>query len=329
MPSAAFGYMGIGVETTPGTSVAPTKFVPVKSVNFDVQQDEIRFREIAGSRQAQQSFGGSIRPSVTFDTAFYPVGASGVIFRGLFGAVTSAAGAGTTPTSVVHTFADAATLPSLSFERSDTATEGTGVLHERIPGCKIESVSFTAEFGAEINMSVTAQGLSFPENPATKPTVTLPSVNPLIFTGVSVSLDGVASDLFKSINFDFNNTLEPQEALRGTRTAYKIHEGPLECTLNGTMIFEDNSIYNKFRDATTFSVAAKFTSSELADATNNVPYSAEFIWSKVKVLNFDVNMEAEGVMEADVEFSVSYDRVNKRFVQVKLTNTDAAGTYDT
>lgn len=327
MASAAFGYLGVGVETVPATSVAPTKFVPVKNVNFDVQQDEIIFREIAGSRQAQQSFGGAIRPSVTFDTAFYPSGAFGTILRGLFGAVTTAA-EGASVTAFTHTFADAATLPSLSFERSDSAGAG-GLLHQRIAGCKIESVSFTAEFGAEVNMSVTAQGISFPEDPAAKPaSIVLPAMNPFIFTGVSVDIDGVPSDLFNSINFDFNNTLEPQEALRGTRTAYKIHEGPLECTLNGTMIYEDNSIYDRFVSAEEFEIAVHFEG-DMADAGENIPYGVTFTWPRVKVLNFDLNMEAEGVMQADVEFNVSYDRTAAQFVEVTMTNLDPANTYNT
>lgn len=330
MGSASFGYLGVGVETVAGTGVAPTKFVPVKTVSFDVQQDEIRFREIAGSRQAQQSFGGSIRPSVNFDTAFYPSGAFGVILRGLFGSVTTAA-AGASATAFTHTFGDASVLPSLSFERSDTATEGTGLLHERIAGCKIESVSFTADFGAEVNMSVTAQGITFPTNPAAKPgSIALPAMNPFIFTGVSVNVDGVDSDLFKSINFDFNNTLEPQEALRGTRTAYKIHEGPLECTLSGTMIYEDNSVRDLFESGEEISIGVRFEG-DIADAVPepDVYYAAEFTWPKVKVLNFDVTMEAEGVMEADVEFSVSYDKSVSRFVQASLTNLDPANTYNT
>lgn len=326
MASAAFGYLGVGVETTPAVSVAPTKFVPVKSVNFDVQQDEIIFREIAGSRQAQQSFGGAIRPSVTFDTAFYPTGAFGTILRGLFGDSTEALVAPST-TAYRHTFEDAAVLPSLSFERSDSAGAG-GLLHQRIAGCKIESVSFTAEFGSEVNMSVTAQGISFPEDPATKPaSIVLPAMNPFIFTGVSVDLDGVPSDLFNSINFDFNNTLEPQEALRGVRTAYKIHEGPLECTLSGTMIYEDNSVYDRFQSAEEFEIAVHFEG-DMADATNNIPYDVTFTFPRVKVLNFDLNMEAEGVMQADVEFNVSYDRTSAQFVEVTMTNLDAAAAYE-
>lgn len=328
MGSASFGYLGVGVESTPGTGVPPTKFIPVKSVNFNIDQEQITFREIAGSRQAQQSFGGSIRPSVSLTSAFYPSAAFGVLLRGLFGNVTTV-NAGASTTAKTHTFSDASVLPSLSFERSDTPTLGTGLVFQRMPGCKIESMSFTAEFGAEVEVSVEAQGLSFPSKPATKPaSILLPAMNPFIFTGVSVSIGGTPSDLFRSVSFDFNNTLEPQEALRGTRTAYKIHEGPLECTLSGTMIYDDNTIYDRFVDASEFSLAVSFVG-DMADQATTTKYGCTFTWPKVKVQNFDINMEAEGVMEADVEFNVSYDKTTGRFVQVVMTNLDASGAYAT
>lgn len=329
MGSASFGYVGVGVETVHGTAVAPTKFIPVKSVNFNIDQETINFREIAGSRQAQQSFGGSIRPSVSLTSALYPTGAYGVLLRSLFGSATTAPAAAST-TAFTHTFGDSAVLPSLSFERSDSATEGQGLLHQRIPGCKIESMSFSAEFGSDVEVQVEAQGLSFPIEPDTKPdagTILLPQISPFIFTDVVIDIDGSPSNLFKSISFDFTNTLEPQEALRGERSAYKIHEGPLECTLSGSLIYEDNSLYAKFQKASEFSVTAKFVSA-VADPETNTRYSIEFKWPKVTIQNFDVAMEAEGVMEADVEFGVSYDKLTGRFVEVKLTNLDPAGTYE-
>jgi hypothetical protein len=327
MASAAYGYFGVGVETVAGTSVAPSKFLPVKNVNFDVQQDEILFREIAGSRQAQQSFAGTLRPSVSFDTAVYPAGATGVVLRGLFGAVATA-NAGASTTAKTHTFSDAAVLPSLSFERSDVPGAG-GLLHERIPGCKIESVSFSAEFGSEVNMSVTAQGLGFPEDPATKPgSITLPTIDPFIFTGVSIDIGGTPSNLFNSIDFEFNNTIEPQEALRGTRSAYKMHEGPMECSISGNVLFEDTVLYDHFKNQTSFAMKVKFEGA-VADAVTSTKYAMEFTWPKVKILNFGLNMEAEGVMSADVDFSVSYDKTTSKLVTATMTNLDVANAYNT
>lgn len=325
MPSASFGYVGLGVESLPGVSVAPESFLPVKSVNFNIDQEDITFREIAGSRQAQQSFAGSIRPSVSLTSALYPSKAYGTLLRALFGSVATNP-SGASAVAKAHVFGDSAVLPSLSFERSDSARAGQGLLHQRIPGCKIESMSFSAEFGSDVEVQIEAQGLTFPEKPASKPaegTILLPSMSPFIFSDLEIDVDGTPNNLFKNISFDFTNTLEPQETLRKTRNAYSIHEGPLECTLSGTMVFEDNSIYDKFENASEFAVVARFES-EMADEDTQTRYAIEFSWPKVKVNNFDIPMEAEGVMEADVEFGVSYDKATGKFVEVTLINLDAA-----
>src|SRR5688500_3377165 len=160
--SASTGYFGIGVETVPATSVAPTKFLPVKDVNFPVDVEFIDVPEIGGSRQRGQKYDGPVSVSATLTSSFYPSLAMGVLLRGLFGSVTTAA-EGASSTAFRHTFADAAVLPSLSFERSDTVTEGTGLLHERIRGCKIESMGFSCAFGEDIDVCIDAQGLTFPE----------------------------------------------------------------------------------------------------------------------------------------------------------------------
>src|SRR6478752_1083536 len=91
MAQASFGYFGMGVETTPGTAVPPTKYLPVKDVDFPVSTDFIEVREIRGSRQAYSNFDGPQRPDISFTSALYPAGAMGVLFRGLFGSYTTAA----------------------------------------------------------------------------------------------------------------------------------------------------------------------------------------------------------------------------------------------
>jgi hypothetical protein len=104
----------------------------------------------------------------------------------------------------------------------------------------------------------------------------------------------------------------------------------LACTLSGTLIFDDLTLYTKLKDSTTLAVSAIFTG-PLADATPtpDVFYKAQFTWPKVKVSNFDIPMTAGEVLEADVEFQVSYDFATSKLVDVQLTNLDVATTYDT
>jgi Phage tail tube protein len=329
MAQASFGYFGVGVESTPGTAVAPTKFLPVKDVDFPVETDFIEIREIRGSRQAYSNFDGPVRPSVTFTSSFYPSGAMGVLLKGLFGSVTTAATLSST-TAKTHTFGDAAVLPSLSFERSDTRAGG-GIIHQRTNGCKVETLGFSAAYGEDVEVSCTAQGLGFPTTPGSKPgAFPYPSADPFIFTGATVSIDGTANNLFKTIDFEFTNTLERQETLRGTREAYKLYEGGLACSLSGTLVFDDLTLYTALRNSTQISVEATFVGAQIAsDGPGNIFYEAEFTWPKVKVSNFGIPMTAGEVMEADVEFQVSFDFATSKLVGVTLTNLEVSGTYDT
>jgi hypothetical protein len=331
MAQASFGYFGIGIETTPGTAVPPTKFLPVKDVDFPIETDFIELREIRGSRQAYSTFDGPVRPNVSFTSSFYPAGAMGVLLKGLFG-TSSAAQVATSTIAWTHTFGDAAVLPSLSMERSDARADGAGVILQRLNGVKVESMGFSAAYGEDVEVSVQGQGLGFPTTPGAKPVsfTNTPTMNPFIFTGAAIEVDGVANNLFKSIDFEFTNTLERQESLRGTREAFKMYEGGLDCTLSGTLIFDDLILYNKLKNSEYLTVTAMFTG-DLADpaTTPDTFFTARFHWPKVKVSSFGIPMTAGEVMEADVEFNVSFDFATNKLVDVQLTNLDNTTAYNT
>lgn len=325
--SASAGYFGIGVETTPGTSVPPTKFLPVKDVDFPVDVSFIDIDEIRGSRQGGQKFDGPVETSVTATSSFYPSLAMGVLLKGLFGADSAALVAPST-TVYKHTFGDASSLPSISMERSDTTAAG-GVLLQRVPGCKVESIGFSCAFGEDVEVSISAQGLTFPETPAGRPgSFTWPSADPFMYTGASVKIDGVDNLFFKSIDFEFTNTLERQATLRKTRNAYRMYEGGMDVTLSGTLVFEDTSLYTKFQNSTYLTVAVDFEGATI-DAPNSLKYGAHFDFPKVKVSNHSMPMSAGEVMEVDVDFEVSFDNATGKRVNAWLQNLDNATAYNT
>ena len=329
MAQASFGYFGIAQEATPGTGLTPTHLLPVKDVDFTTDTDFIEIREIRGSRQAYSSFDGPFRPSATFTSSLYPDGGYGYLLKGLFGGVGSAAALSST-TAKTHTFADAATLPSFSFERSDSRTSAGAIIHERLEGVKIESIGFSCTYGEDVEISVTAQGLKFPVDPATHPVAGLfttgyPTANPMLFTSASVDVDGVPNYFFKSIDFEFTNTLERQESLRGTREAYLLLEGGLECTLSGTMIFNDLTFYNAFKNSTAMAITVVFQGAQIAsDGPGPVYDKYRFAFPKVKVSDYGIPMTAGEVMEADVEFAVQFDQTTQKLVDVQLTNLVAS-----
>jgi hypothetical protein len=326
MAQASYGYFGLAQEVTPGTGLTPTHLLPVKDVDFTTETDFIEIREIRGSRQAYSSFDGPFRPAASLTSSLYPDGGYGYLIKGLFGAVATAA-TGTSATAKTHTFGDSATLPSFSFERSDARDDATGgILHERLEGVKIESIGFTCNYGEDVEISVAAQGLKFPVDPAAKPASGLfntgyPTADPMIFTSATISVDAVTNNYFKSIDFEFTNTLERQEALRGTREAFSLLEGGLECTLSGTMIFQDLTFYNAFKNSTTMAITVVFQGAQIAsDLPGAIFNKYRFHFPRCKVADYGIPMTAGEVMEADVEFAVQFDQATQKLVDVQLTN---------
>ena len=327
MAQASIGYFGWSKETVEGTAVAPSVFLPVKSVNFMIDNTPIEITEIDGDRGSYQNQDGPLRPSVTFTAATYPHKATGQILQGLMGSVSHGL---ESPSATVyaHTFSSAGTIPSFTMERSDTRTFGTGALFQRQNGCKVESVQFTCNYGEDVEMQVTLQGLDFPSTPGSKPAsyTATPTMDPFIFSGASVSIDGTPNELFKTITFTFTNTLERQETLRGQRTAYRIFEGGLKCDLSGTMVYEDTSIYDLLKNSTYFSVSALFTGAVI-DVPNDMSYDLSFTWPKVKVLTLGNEMQAGGIIEADVTFQVSFDKVTRKLVDIVMHDLDTGSTW--
>jgi hypothetical protein len=328
MPQASFGFVGIGKESTPGTGVAPTSFIPVKDANFMMDPAYFQIREIIGKRSAYQSHAGVLGTNVQLSSTVYPQRYLVDILQGLFGDfVQSVPEVG----SYKYTFAETALLPSFSFERSDTV-DNTGLLHERYQGVKIESVGFTAAVGEEVTMNVRGQGLGAPTDPAAHPvTFTYPTMDPFTFVNAIVEVDGTPSNIVRSMDIEFTNVLQPQPALRGhlgataARNPYRIYEGGLSCTMRASVIFDDASFYTAFKNATNMSVELLFEGGIIGATAQK--YAASFLFEKVKVSGFDSPMRAGEIMEADLDFEVSYDRVLNRLGLFSVTGDQDGSTW--
>lgn len=326
--NAATGYGGIGEEATAGTGVAPEFFYPFTEIDFDFQDEIIEWQEIRGSRQAKQAQDGPIRPSATMSGAVYPEGAMALLLKGVFGSVKSTPAGGSTQ-AYNHTFGDAATLPSLSIERSTGYGDSAGsVFAERLAGCKVESLSFTMSFGEQVSFSSTLQATKAPNTaitPVNRSAVTYPNVEPLYFRGASVEVNGQPNARFKTLNIEFNNTLERQETLNGERGAYAIFEGAFEASLSGTMVFEDTTYYDYLLNSE--EITAEVFCGNGHDADASVPFGLRFAYPRLRVIRHSIPFSAGSTIEADVEFSVLFDQTEHKMVEVVMTNKNAGLNY--
>lgn len=336
--TASKGYWAISKESTPGTAITtPTTFYPVIESNTDFTNEFNDVMEIRGSRQAYRALDGRVAPSATVRALMYPGGAFGKILYGLVGGVSSEA-ADDSEVAFKHTFADAATLPYFTLERADARSGEGGLLCERVAGAKVESMRINAEFGSELTWECTFQAL---KKPATAAAVSAediaeaegvdayPSMNPIVFKGASVSVDGSPNSYFKNLDIEITNTLTRQDALNGSQESYRIFEGGVECTLSGTMVFETLDFYNKLINNTEFALDL-YLSGDVCDedsspATN---YGVHFNWPRVRVMTHSVPFTAGEAVEADVEFRIIFDPTIGASFSVDMTNLDAEDTYN-
>lgn len=360
MAVASTGYILIGKESTFG--VAPTraaanyKFYPAEEAEITPGKEFIDFQEIRGSRQAMVTLDGPFRPTANMSGAFYPCSAAGLFIGGIFGADTvTTDGDGNS----VHTFSDAATLPSFTIERAD-AHRGAKLV-EYVTGCKIESLQLACAFGEKVDLSVQFQAGRTPDlyetgNPAAPqtfleganisgqfPTSMLPfvtvsgvekTVDPMIFKDATIYLTthGTAWDAegddkiayMKSINLEFRNTITRQETLRGQngQDTYKLFEGGFETTLSGTAVFDDLVLYNAMINGTRYKIKLVFENNTLLLGSKGHKLTIEF--PDVKVSRASIPFRAGEVIESDVEFKVRFDQANSKSVSVTLVNGESS-----
>lgn len=360
MALASTGYIILGYEEldTPGVARGRTsanyQAFPAEEVEIDPAKEFIDFKEIRGSRQASITLDGPFRPTANMKGALYPVGVTGMLLAGTFGAVSSTASGGVT----THVFSDSAALPTFTLERADAQTDAQIV--QQAKGCKIESLQLACAFGEKADLTVNFQVQKKPEileetfNEVQTPAITkiplsmLPyksdnttPVEPVTFKGATVKWSSYGTDglnantswdnmtalaTIKSVNVEFNNTLTRQETLNGADDAYKIFEGGMECTLSGTVVFEDLTMYNKMMSGLPVAIRLKLESN--TEVVSGTKHSIEFYWPRVKVSKASLPFTAGEVIESDVEFKVIFDQSEGKLVEITMKNDDSDTAYN-
>lgn len=331
MALADRGYFGLSKETTEGTALAPTKFLPVESVDFAYENEFIDYREIRGSRQAYGILDGPVRPSATIRGPLYVSGVTGQIFRGLLGA-NSAALESPSTTARRFTYTDAASLQTFTLERADERNGGGGLLCERVAGAKVERVSLSCAFGEKVDFEATFQATKTPVTATAVVSATVnaayPVHDPMYFKGAAVKIDGSANNQFKSLNIEMVNTLTRLETLRGTKESYSIQPGGFSCNVSGTLVFTSLAEYTKCVNGTAMEITLDLVSDTMADGANSIPYSMRIVVDKVKISKYSIPFQAGETIEADVDFKAYYNAAQSRVIQLSTVSLDLATAYD-
>lgn len=246
MGLGALGYVGYGVESTEGTAVAPTKFLPVTSFSFEDSNDFIVPDQIRHSRDRYIAMAAPYAVSGTMEMELIPTDVAHLLKSGFAATVnTSAYGGG----GYQHVLTPASTEQTFTFESS-----ASDVLIMRYAGTRVNTIEIKAAFGEIVTASFGLEGLSrAKQGGITSPTYT--NVVPFHFSGVDIK---VASGSFlatvKDFTFGVNNNIERIGTLRKTRSWKRLELGMREVTLALTIDFTDTSEYDRFLNETIFDV---------------------------------------------------------------------------
>jgi hypothetical protein len=258
-------YLGIAKETTKGTAVAPTAFIPVtqsklKPVDIiDPMLDEgLRgslvkdYNYIQGRTRSTFDFGGPVFPD-TFPWAV----------AGLMGSVaTVGASAPYTHTvSLKNSAVAAADAQPTSF----TLTDFYAAAVRAYAGCQIHDLSLT--FNADGMLEYDAKATGWESTSASTPTPTFSAILPVPSWQGTVSIGGSSVSYTVEGSLSLTRPVTPIYGVSNTQNPYSVFVGALEVKGSLKFVMEDNTELTRFLTNTQPAIVVNFADGAGASAT--------------------------------------------------------------
>jgi hypothetical protein len=249
-------FVGLAKETTYGTGVAATSFIPATTIASEDVRNYTPDQAMRGSAvetynqvatQGWSTF--SLEGPAFFDTI-------GHILKGLLGAEDLS---GTGP--YVHAMS---VLNSGTFQPpSYTLVDYNGFEARSFPGSKFNSCQLTYSADGLVTHSTQAQGLA--STSVTTPTVSFSSVPATAAYKTVVKVGGSTTTLVESAQLTLTRPTNPIIALNNSTSPTAIWSGPV--SLNGTLtaLFEDDSFLTPMLAGTSTAVELSTT-----DTSSNI-----------------------------------------------------------
>lgn len=245
MSLGALGYIGYGRESTEGTAVAPTRFLPASAFSFEDSDDYMLPEQIRRSRDFSVAMAAPYNVSGSMEMELIPHDIGALLESAFCATVASGAYAGG---GYQHTFTPGSESVTMTFESS-----ANGILVMRYAGIRVNTLEITGAFGEIVTASFGLEGTGRQRQGA-ESTPTYAAVDPFHFSGASVKTGGVENGTVKEFTFGVNNNIERIGTLRKTRSWKRMALGMREVTLSLTLDFTDDAEYDRFEAGQTFEV---------------------------------------------------------------------------
>lgn len=280
------GFLGIAIETTPGTYLAPTKFVPIQNETLQYMQETIWRRPIRQSVDIIGAVDGDVHVEGDIEMEAF----EDVVAVMLYAARTTQQKTGTTNFTYVFKGSAAATpVKTLSI-----TIVRNGIVYG-YTGCVLSSFTFSIEDGL---LMFKCAILGLDEAVQSVPTPTWTAQTPFGAGKYSVEIP-TATPVTDTDNFEFevDDNGEPQFRLKNTgRGAQFIAFGERSVTLSVERDFESRADYDAFKALTSQSI----TMTASKGVNNSI---ALLIPASIKD-EYEVGLEGEGdLVRAKVKYN--------------------------
>ena len=301
------GHIGLGLESTFGTGVAPDIFFPgTESINHTIPQlrDENPWGGLddLGSDPGRQSFAGQINLQA------YPA-TMGHLMNALLGGVTVAGGG----PPYVHTFKRAAKVSATQARPGYSMQVSKGGEHWRFSGGQCTQVSLTQNAGDRL--AVSSDWLFKAATEVSAATPSLPTLSPFRFKHVAHTLGGSDFDLIDSLTINMSNGIEAENLQDGTDAVTAFLLGRSRLTGNMTVAFREALVWDDFVEQSQNAWKFKWTISANYDLEINIP--------KLKIGETPNNsLGGAGRIIKTFPFIAEYDATLGASFSVVVTNND-------
>lgn len=314
----AISFLGIAKETTPGTAVAATDYIPVTS--FEPHDEQVLLEDtgqrgamvdvydhIAGPNWATYGFAGNAHP----DTIGYPL-------ANILGDVVTSGSAPTSHTMAVKNSGDAQPV-------THTLTDFNGINARQFAGARFSEVAF--DFGADGLLTYNAAATTFASATAATPTASWGTIPPVANWQLAVTIGGGAVTTVEGGSVSLKRPISVLNTADGTQAPYKLFAGPLSVEGKLMFVMEADTELTRYltntkpilvldlsNGAGASLVEVKFTMSKSAYTVANVVRSKDWV-------ELEVDFKADA-NSTDVGASGGFSPV-----KVLLKNAKASGTF--
>ena len=241
-------YLGIAKETTKGTIVAPTDFIPVAKDSLKPQDivDPLYDTGLRGSNVLNYAYiQGRTRSTVDFGGAVF-ADTVGYGIAGLLGSVaTTGASAPYTHTiSLKNSLTSDVDVQPISY----TLTDFYAVDVRSYPGCQFSD--FSLKFNADGMLEYDTKTTGWASSTVSDPTPTFSTVLPTPVWRGTVSIGGATVATAMSGNIDMSRPVTPVYGISNTQNPYQVFLGPLEVTGKITFLMETDAELTRFLNNT-------------------------------------------------------------------------------